>query len=227
MQERSKAKPGEAVMELVGEINSMDASWDAEPVEEAANDDAWDDPVWSSLPNTGRIQCGGHGNPQETVLLALYDEYRPRLYRYLRSMKLRREQAEEIVQETFMRLTMEMLKESEVGNMQGWIMRVAHNLAVNLLKKDRGPMLTEETQNRLLLNRADTALTPEESFSEQEQAARMRQEIAHLKPLHRQCFEMRAQGFRYKDISMALGISEQRAGLLVKQVAVRLAALCG
>jgi RNA polymerase sigma-70 factor (ECF subfamily) len=227
MQERSKAKPGEAVMELVGEINSIDALWDAEPIEETANDDAWDEPALSFLPGTGRIQCGGHGSPQEKVLLALYDEYRPRLYRYLRSMKLRREQAEEIVQETFMRLTMEMLKESEVGNMQGWIVRVAHNLAVNLLKKNRGPVLTEETQNRLLLNRADTALTPEESFSEQEQAARIREALSKLKPMHRECFQMRAQGFRYKDIGMALGISEQRAGLLVKQVAVRLAAICG
>jgi RNA polymerase sigma-70 factor (ECF subfamily) len=126
-----------------------------------------------------------------------------------------------------MRLTMEMLKESEVGNMQGWIVRVAHNLAVNLLKKDRGPVLAEETQNRLLLNRADTALTPEESFSEQEQAARIKDALSKLKPMHRECFQMRAQGFRYKDIGMALGISEQRAGLLVKQVAVRLAAICG
>jgi len=126
-----------------------------------------------------------------------------------------------------MRLTMEMLKESEVGNVQGWIVRVAHNLAVNVLKKDRGPVLTEETQNRVLLNQTDPALSPEETYSMKELAARMQEELSRLKPMHRECFQMRAQGIRYKDIGMALGISEQRAGLLAKQVAVRLAAICG
>jgi RNA polymerase sigma-70 factor (ECF subfamily) len=55
----------------------------------------------------------------------------------------------------------------------------------------------------------------------------MKSALEALKPKHRQCFEMRVQGFAYKDISLALGISEQRAAFVVKQVAVRLAAICG
>jgi hypothetical protein len=61
------------------------------------------------------------GDPREAVILALYGEYRSRIYCYLRSMQLRHEEAEEIVQETFMRLTMEFLKETEIENMPGWI----------------------------------------------------------------------------------------------------------
>ncbi len=160
-------------------------------------------------------------------ILALYDEYRPRLYRYMRSMQLGRDLAEEVIQETFMRLTMELLKENCIENVQGWVIRVAHNLAVNLLKRERNPFLAKEASTLVIENRIDPALGPDETYSQKERTRRIKQALAALKPQHRQCFEMRVQGFRYKDISLALGISEQRAAFVVKQVAVRLAAICG
>lgn len=168
------------------------------------------------------------GDPRESTILALYGEYRLRLYRYLRSMQLRHEEAEEIVQEAFMRLTMELQKDSEIEieNMPGWIVRVARNLAMNLLKKERGPVLAVETDNSALRNHADTGLTPEQSCIETEQIARMQEEFAKMKPLYRECFQMRAQGFSYTDIGLALGISKQRASFLGRQVAMQLAAVC-
>jgi len=164
---------------------------------------------------------------REKLILALYDEYRPRLYRYMHSMQLGRHHAEEIIQETFMRLTMEFMKEGEFENVQGWIVRVAHNLAINLLKKERGPVVYMESHASLMENRADPASNPEEAYSKEERSRLMYSALLKLKPQHRQCFQMRAQGFRYKDIGLALGISEQRVAFLVKQVAVRLAAICG
>jgi RNA polymerase sigma-70 factor (ECF subfamily) len=144
-------------------------------------------------------------------------------------MHLGRDRAEEIIQETFMRLTNELLKEkeTEIENLQGWIVRVAHNLAVNLLKKDSLHVADSESAAFLIENRVDPALSPEEAYVKKEQATRLKLILASLKPLHRQCFQMRAQGLRYKDIGHALGISEQRAAFIVKQVAVRLAAICG
>lgn len=164
---------------------------------------------------------------REKIILTLYDEYRPRLYRYMRSMQLGREHAEEIIQETFMRLTMELLKESKIENIQGWIVRVAHNLAINVLKRESGTAVNEEAHTFLMQNRADSALNPEETYSKEEQAKLMRTVLSCLKPQHRQCFQMRAQGLPYKDIALALGFSEQRAAFVVKQVAVRLAAAYG
>lgn len=160
-------------------------------------------------------------------ILALYDEYRPRLLRYIRSMQLRRDLAEEVIQETFMRLTMELIRENSIENAQGWIVRVAHNLAVNLLKRENHAFLAADAPAFSLENQADPSLGPDEAYSQNEQVRRMKSALSTLKPKHRQCFEMRVQGFAYKDISMALGISEQRAAFVVKQVAVRLAAICG
>ncbi len=165
-------------------------------------------------------------DPRDRIL-ALYDEYRPRLFRYLCSMHLRRETAEEVIQETFMRLTAVLLKHAEIDNVQGWIVRVAHNLAIDTLKKSSAGAIGGEEVLFLLANRADPALNPEEAYVKKEKDGRMDAALATLKPQHRDCFQMRAHGFRYKTIGQAMGISEQRAAFVVKQVAVRLAALCG
>jgi RNA polymerase sigma factor (sigma-70 family) len=166
-------------------------------------------------------------DPREQIL-DLYDEFRPRLHRYIHSMYLRRDQADEVIQETFMRLTAELLKENDIENVQGWIVRVAHNLAVDVLKKSgRDAGRACEITTYEVLNVVDPALGPEEAYLKKEQARGMEMALLALNPQHRQCFQMRAQGFRYKDIGLALGISEQRASFVVKQVAVRLAAICG
>ena len=160
-------------------------------------------------------------------ILTLYDEYRPRLYRYLRSMSLGRDWAEEVIQETFMRLTAKLLEKDDIQNVQGWVVRVAHNLAMDVFKKECGETASEEAVNFLIKNRADPSLSPEEAYSKNEQSTQMKLALSALKPQQRECFQMRAHGFRYKDIGLALGISEQRAAFVVKQVAVRLAAICG
>jgi len=166
------------------------------------------------------------GDPRKAIL-ALYDEFRPRLFRYMRSMRLGRDQADEVIQETFLRLTAEMLKETPIDNVEGWIVRVAHNLAIDLLKKEQGPVFASESAAFLIENRADPSLSPEAAYSEKERTRRMTSALSSLNPQHRQCFQMRAQGLRYRDIGQALGISEQRAAFVVKQAAVRLAAMCG
>ena len=126
-----------------------------------------------------------------------------------------------------MRLTVEYMKDGELENVRGWIVRVAHNLAVNVLKRERGPLGNAESQASLMQNRADPATGPEELYSRQERSMLLQSVLSGFKLQHRQCFQMRAQGFRYKDIGLALGMSEQRAAFLVKKVAVRLAAICG
>lgn len=165
-------------------------------------------------------------NAQERIM-ALYDEYRPRLYRYLRTLGLGRDWADEVIQETFMRLTVKLLANDDIKNERAWVIRVAHNLAVDVLKKERGEITADETTAFLIENRADPSLNPEEAYSRSEQSIQMELALSTLKPQHRQCFQMRAHGFRYKDIGVALGISEQRAAFVVKQAAVRLAAICG
>jgi RNA polymerase sigma-70 factor (ECF subfamily) len=160
-------------------------------------------------------------------ILSLYDEFRPRLFRYIRSMNLNRDQAEEVIQETFVRLTKRLLKEDDIDNVQGWIVRVAHNYAVDVHKKNLRDSPGSADYATTIENRVDPTPNPEEAYSRKEQLKRMETALSTLTPQQRQCFQLRAQGFGYKEIGMTFGISEQRAALIVKQVAVRLAATCG
>jgi len=103
-------------------------------------------------------------DPREQIL-ELYDEFRPRLLRYLHSMSLKRDPAEEIVQETFMRLTTELLKQNEIENVQGWIVRVAHNLAIDgMKKKQKEALRNTDNTNVAIESCVDPAVGPEEEF---------------------------------------------------------------
>jgi RNA polymerase sigma-70 factor (ECF subfamily) len=195
-------------------------------------DDAVDEALLLSADDAEAAENWAGSQSKPTVrardrILELYDEFRPRLFRYLRSLHLRPDQVDEVIQETFMRLTMQLLKETEIENIQGWIVRVAHNFALTLQKKERRSMVRSEGETFAIENRPDLALSPEEAYSSKEQFKHMNEVLSRLKPQHRQCFQMRAQGLRYKDIGHALGMSEQRAAFVVKQVAVQLAAICG
>lgn len=160
-------------------------------------------------------------------IAALYHEWRPQLFRYIRSMNLSRHETEEIIQETFMRLTKQLLKVNNIENVQGWIVRVAHNLAVDQIRKNERDPSDASDQTAAFERRIDPTPNPEEAYSRKEQIRRMMIVLSGLEPRRRQCFQMRARGVCFKNIGLALGISEQRAALLVKQVAVRLAATCG
>lgn len=165
-------------------------------------------------------------NPHQQILV-LYGEFRPKLLRYLHSMYLKRDVADEVIQETFLRLTTELIQANYIENVQGWIVRVAHNLAVDVIKKrEKDAARMTDFNSSELETVIDPATRPDEAVQLEEQGRRIEAALQTVTPHQRQCFNLRVQGFRYKDIGKALGISEQRAAIVVKQVAVRIAALC-
>lgn len=161
-------------------------------------------------------------------IFALYEEYCPRLFGYLRSLHLKQEEAEEVIQETFTLLTTALLRKTNIENVQGWIVRVSHHLAVDVIKqKERNANRIRDLSAFEFESVRDRASSPEENLLKQEQTRRIEDALKRCTPLQRQCFYMRAEGFRYKDIALALGISPQRAERVIKKVTVRLAAVCG
>lgn len=164
---------------------------------------------------------------REEQIVALYDEYRPRLYRYIRSMNLGRDQAEEIIQEIFLRLAAELQRKGGLENPQGWIVRVAHNFAVDVLKKNGRDGIGASVRLLGPQDRVDPALSPEEMYLKKERIRRIEIALERFPLRQRLCFQMRVQGFRHKDIGLALDISEPRVVFILRQVALRLAAICG
>jgi RNA polymerase sigma-70 factor, ECF subfamily len=170
----------------------------------------------------------GFSSDSHEQILALYKEYRPRLFAYIRSLYLGRDEAEDVIQETFLRLTNKLLQKVSIENVQGWIVHVAHDLAVDVIRRrDRDADRFRQTADFEFESVQDRTSTPAETLLEKEQQKEIEAALSRFTAQQRQCFHLRAEGFRYKDIGLALGISEQRAALIVKQVIVRLAAICG
>jgi RNA polymerase sigma factor (sigma-70 family) len=167
-------------------------------------------------------------NPRE-LTAELYAELRPQLYRYVNnSLRIGADQTREVIQETFLRLMAHLANGEEIENPRGWAVRVAHNLAVDIRRKQNQQWKNaEEEEDALETDRADPSLNQEELLLEEEQMQRMKKALLSFPLRHRQCFAMRLRGFRYKDIAEAMNINEQRAAEIVKLVTVRLAVICG
>src|SRR5580704_9827438 len=66
----------------------------------------------------------------EEEVVALFEQLRSPLLRYLLSFRIAVPDAEEIVQEVFLSLFQHLRQGKSRANLQGWLFRVAHNLAL-------------------------------------------------------------------------------------------------
>src|SRR5215831_21339052 len=77
------------------------------------------------------------GNRLEVEVVALFDQFRDRLLRYLLSFGLTVPDGEEVIQEVFLSLVQHLRRGKPRENIRGWLFRVAHNLALKRLDRVR------------------------------------------------------------------------------------------
>lgn len=152
----------------------------------------------ASLVEDGQIAALDH--QVREVFLA----WREPVYRYLLAVAGSPIDAEDLTQETFIRLFQDLQKERRIENPRAWLFRVAHNLAVDL---NRQPYRTRAAGSQALEGaaelRQDPAPSAESKILEREQRERL---LARLSPQERRCMELRTEGFRYREIAEILGI---------------------
>lgn len=147
---------------------------------------------------------------------AAYEELRTDVYRYVLTLGLSPELAQDITQDTFVRFYETLHHGGSVDNPRAWLLRVGHNLAINIVSsKD---FATRELDTA----EATTALSAEERLIEQEDRMRLRREIARLSTQQRACLELRAQGLRYREIAEVVGISSSAVGEFLRRAVSRL-----
>jgi RNA polymerase sigma-70 factor, ECF subfamily len=143
----------------------------------------------------------------EGEVMRLFDEFRRPLLRYGLSLGISLDDAEEVVQETFLALFKHLRQGRSRENLRGWIFRVTHNLALKQsyamkAARDRtqaaGPM-AEEPQ--------DPALTPEEQMFETRRRRHLQAVVQALPQSDQSCLRLRAEGLRYREIAAVLGVS--------------------
>lgn len=150
---------------------------------------------------------------------ALYRELREPLLRYLVCLGLSRDEAQDVVQETFLSLHRHLTAGGGQDNIRGWVFRVAHNQARN----------RQESYHRRFAEPLDLHLdsipdetTPERVVLEKEKFRRLEDALASLTHSELDCLLLRAAGLRYREIGETLGIPKSTVSDTVERAIRRL-----
>jgi RNA polymerase sigma-70 factor, ECF subfamily len=160
---------------------------------------------------------------RQSEVSGIFDQLHRPLFRYFLCAGLSREDADEGIQETFLRLYQHLRKDGDRSNLRGWIFQVARNLARNQHKSAR--MRRTETLDGDLerINAfADPEGSPEDQAIRSERMRRLRRSMQMLTPQQRECVLLRASGLRYREIAQVLGIGISSVGETMQRAASRL-----
>jgi RNA polymerase sigma-70 factor (ECF subfamily) len=162
------------------------------------------------------------GTLRERVV-RLFDELRDPVFRHLIYLGLHPEEADEVVQETFLRLYKHLLANGGEENLRGWIFKVAHNVSEDRRKGRKYlSAIDPERWRSAVESRPDLGPTPEEALLRQERVYWLRTQVAALSPQQQQCLHLRVEGFRYREIAEILGISISTVAEMLRRAVTRL-----
>ncbi len=144
----------------------------------------------------------------EEQIARLFDELRNPMFRYLVCMRVVPEEAEDVIQESFLRLYKHLHAGGGEDNLRGWVYRVAHNLASSRRRERKFLAETSpEHWQEISLSAADPGAGPETLLLRKERMMRLHRDIAGLSELQQNCIRLRVEGFRYREIAKILNIT--------------------
>lgn len=132
-----------------------------------------------------------------------FDQLRSPVHRYLISVGLRPQEAEEVAQEVFLALFEHLLRGGGRENLRGWVFRVAHNLGL----RQRSRRSIWASLEAFASSVTDPGPNPEQRTAASQRQRRLQAVVRALPEQDRYCLALRAEGLRYREIASALGIS--------------------
>ena len=143
----------------------------------------------------------------ESEVISLFDQLRNPLFRYVLSIGIRVQEAEEIVQDVFLSLYRHLRIGRSRSNLRGWVFRVAHNLALKQRESSRRRLESVAGSGDLAERRCDPAPDPEEQMVRSERRKRLLAVLRSLPEQDQACLFLRAEGLRYREIAAVLDMS--------------------
>jgi RNA polymerase sigma-70 factor (ECF subfamily) len=145
------------------------------------------------------------GETLEQVMSGLFAELRVPLFRYVVAILSSASEAEDVTQECFLRLFLELRSGKSLDSPKAWLFRVGHNLALDRWRSAS----PEQGLDGPARNVADERYpSSEEAMLQQERLAWMHAAINRLSTQQRLCLHLRTESFRYREIADILGVSE-------------------
>jgi RNA polymerase sigma-70 factor (ECF subfamily) len=147
----------------------------------------------------------------EAAFEAIFHTYYGRVFALAYRLLGSAQEAEDVAQETFLRLYLHPLPRGRNHNLLGWLMRVATNLGYNAARSRRRRQEKEE--------RPATDARPEPNPAEQaiqaDTTRRVREVLASLPERQVQLLLLRHAGFSYGELATTLGVAPESVGTLL------------
>ncbi|MFP4623538.1 MAG: sigma-70 family RNA polymerase sigma factor [Gemmatimonadota bacterium] len=145
----------------------------------------------------------------------LADRYHARLLNFIHRMIGDRERAEDLVQETFVRVHRHLARYDQNRKFSTWAYTIAGNLAKNELRnRSRNPLVLFQTikknweADHRPLEWEDSRYRPDDLFRKRDLRERVEQVVAELPEHHRVVFVLRElEGKTYEEISEITGVN--------------------
>jgi RNA polymerase sigma-70 factor (ECF subfamily) len=147
-----------------------------------------------------------HDERRSEQVARLFERFRRPLLRYLTDLLTRREEAEDVVQETYVRLMQ--VEQIENGRVRALIFKVATNLAYDRFRERRAR--GSQADDAVLGELPSDEPAPERIVAFEQAIGIVKHTLLELKPRCRQVFLLRtAQELPYEEIAARLGISKR------------------
>ena len=147
----------------------------------------------------------------------IYAKERNSIYSYLLLLGVPRERAQELAQDSFLKLYLRMAEGEQIENPRAWLHRVAHNLALKW--HEREPVFDVLNAE---IGAWESAPDPERALLNRERQVALASAIRELSPQQKNCLHLRVQGLRYREIAEVVGISNSAVGEFLRRAVTRL-----
>ncbi len=154
----------------------------------------------------------------------LFEQLHAPVFRFLLRKTRDSGHAEDITQETFVRLFRHFREGRPLDNPRAWLFTVANNLAIDASRSEsRLKDLDETTWKKIEESKSGVHADPEKLMLQRERLDRLHIAVLNLTPLQRQCLHLRAEGLRYREIADLMGLSLSTVTDAVRRATLKLA----
>jgi RNA polymerase sigma-70 factor, ECF subfamily len=147
----------------------------------------------------------------------IYEAEREHIYSYLLCFGVPAQRAQELAQDSFLKLYIKMSKGESIENPRAWLYRVAHNSALRFHRREPAFDALDSSAEP-----TEPLPDPERALIDCERSSTLRNAIRDLSPRQRNCLELRARGLRHREIAEVIGISTSAASEFLRRAVVRL-----
>lgn len=134
-----------------------------------------------------------------------------KLFRLALRITLNREEAEDVVQDTLMKIWNNRSKWQQLDSIEAYSLTIARNLSLDRSKRMENANTSLDDEDCIHKERRDQAYTPSEKMIQKDRLDIVRRMIDRLPEKQRCCLQLRdIEGKAYKDIATILHITEDQ-----------------